>query len=95
MNIAMNNDIVGKLRQLLATEDDDSVVRIRETKIGSACKARTVLRLSIDMREDEDVETEIDAIPFVMNEELAEQYGTDLVVNYIEEEHAFDVKAAE
>ena len=95
MNIAMNTEIVGKLRQLLASEDDDSVVRIRETKIGSACKARTVLRLSIDMREDEDLESEIEAIPFVMNEELAEQYGTNLVVNYIEEEHAFDVKAAE
>lgn len=95
MNIAMNNEIVGKLNQLLAGEDNDSVVRIRETKIGSACKARTVLRLSVDLREDDDIEAEINAIPFVMNGDLAEQYGTELTVSYLEEEHAFDVKPVE
>lgn len=34
-----------------------------------------VLRLSIDEREDEDVEVEVDSMPFVANEELVAQYG--------------------
>lgn len=93
MNIALNDDIKGKLRKLLANEGDDAVVRVREAKIGSACKARTVLRLSIDEREDEDVEATIDSIPFVINEELVEQYGDDFTVEFLEDDQAFDVKA--
>lgn len=93
MNIALNDDIKGKLSRLLANEGDDAVVRVREAKIGSACKARTVLRLSIDERENEDVEATIDSIPFVINEELIEQYGDDFTVEFLEEDLAFDVKA--
>lgn len=95
MNIAMDAAIIDKLRRLLANEDDDAVVRVRETKIGSACKARTVLRLSIDTREDDDVEAEIQSMPFVMNEDLVDQYGENLQVTFLEEDQAFDVKAAQ
>lgn len=92
MKIAMDHGIEEKLRKLLEKEDDDAVVRVRETKIGSACKAKNVLRLSIDMREDDDVEAEVNGIPFVMNEELVEQYGDNLTVRYLEEDLAFDVQ---
>ncbi len=91
MKFTMSSDIVEKLRKLLAGEDDDAVVRVRETKIGTPCKARTVLRLSIDTREDDDVDAEVEDMPFVMNEELVEQYGTNFVVT-LDEDQAFDVK---
>lgn len=87
----MSSEIVEKLHKLLESEDDDAVVRVRETKIGTPCKARTVLRLSIDTREDEDVVTEFENMTFVMNEELAEQYGADFMVT-LDDDHAFDVK---
>lgn len=91
MNFTMNCEIVEKLRKLLASEDDDAVVRVREAKIGTPCKARTVLRLSIDTREDGDVDAVVENMPFVMNEDLVEQYGTSFVVT-LEDDQAFDVK---
>jgi hypothetical protein len=39
-----------------------------------------VLRLSIDEREDEDVEGEAASLPFVIGGDLAEQYGRDFSV---------------
>jgi hypothetical protein len=39
-----------------------------------------VLRLSIDEREDDDVEGVAASLPFVINEELAEQYGREFSV---------------
>ncbi|MCL1939498.1 MAG: ErpA-related iron-sulfur cluster insertion protein [Desulfovibrionaceae bacterium] len=81
MNVKMNNGVAEKFRALLKEEGGDAAVRIRETKVGTACKARIVLRASIDdEREDDDVVAEIDSIPFVINEELVEQYGLDFVI---------------
>ena len=51
-----------------------------------------MLRLSIDERESGDVEAEIDSIPFVINEDLAEQYGTKFAVA-LDEHQGFDVQA--
>jgi hypothetical protein len=51
-----------------------------------------VLRLSIDERENGDMESEIDSIPFVINEDLADQYGTKFAVA-LDEHQAFDVQA--
>ncbi|MDR1776653.1 MAG: hypothetical protein LBR31_02325 [Desulfovibrio sp.] len=39
-----------------------------------------MLRLSIDEREDDDVEEAVNALPFVINEELFEQYGENYSV---------------
>ena len=81
MNITMGNEIMEKLRTLLAAENNDAaVVRVREARVGGGCESKLVLRLSIDERESEDIEAEINSIPFVINEELAEQYGTTFVV---------------
>lgn len=94
MKFTLSSDIVEKLRILLASEDDDAVVRVRETKVGTPCKARLVLRLSIDTREDDDMDAQVEGMPFVMNEELVEQYGTDFVVT-MGEDQAFDVTPAQ
>ena len=81
MNITMDNEVMEKLRALLAAEDNDTaVVRVREARVGGGCESKLLLRLSIDEREDEDITAEINSIPFAINEELAEQYGTDFVV---------------
>ena len=75
MKISLTDDATTKLRTLLAAEGEDAVLRIRETKVGSACKSRLVLMLSIDEREDGDLEGEAESMPFVINEDLADQYG--------------------
>ncbi|GHT87221.1 hypothetical protein FACS1894116_01090 [Betaproteobacteria bacterium] len=75
MNITLTDDAATRLRTLLENEGEDACIRIRETKIGAACKARIVLVLSIDEREDEDVEEEAGALPFVINSDLVDQYG--------------------
>ncbi|MDR2574314.1 MAG: ErpA-related iron-sulfur cluster insertion protein [Desulfovibrio sp.] len=81
MNIAITSDAAEKLETLLKEEGKQAVVRIRETKVGSACKSKIVLRLSIDEREDEDREGEANSLPFVISEELAEQYGENFSVS--------------
>ncbi|MDR2574315.1 MAG: hypothetical protein LBC94_08275 [Desulfovibrio sp.] len=40
-----------------------------------------MLRLSIDEREDEDKEGEVNSLPFVISEELADQYGENFSVS--------------
>ncbi len=92
MRISMTSDVADKLRSLLDQEGADAVVRVRETKIGSACKSKLVLRLSIDEREDDDVEGQVQSLPFVINKELVEQYGSNFSVS-LDEHQAFDVKA--
>ncbi|MDR2819932.1 MAG: ErpA-related iron-sulfur cluster insertion protein [Desulfovibrio sp.] len=92
MDIKIDDDIAAKLRNLLDNEDDNAVVRLRETKVGDGCKARLVLRLSIDEREDDDVEFNVKSMPFVINEELADQYGENFTVT-LNDQQAFEVKA--
>lgn len=51
-----------------------------------------MLRLSIDERDDDDVEGEIESLPFVINQEVVDQYGLNFSVS-LDEHQAFDVKA--
>lgn len=44
-----------------------------------------VLRASIDEREDGDVETEMDAVPFAISEEIADQYGSNYAISLDEQ----------
>jgi hypothetical protein len=92
VDIKIDDDIAVKLRNLLDNEDNNAVVRLRETKVGDGCKARLVLRLSIDEREDDDVEFKVKSMPFVINEELVDQYGENFTVT-LNDQQAFDVKA--
>jgi hypothetical protein len=94
MQISMASEVVDKLKFLLNQEGADAVVRVRETKIGSACKSKIVLRLSIDEREDDDVEGQAQSLPFVINKELVEQYGENFSV-VLDEHQSFDVKPLE
>jgi Fe-S cluster assembly iron-binding protein IscA len=80
MNITITDDAAERLDALLKEEGGDAVVRIRETKVGPPCKSKMVLKLSIDEREDEDMEGTAGALPFVISRDLAEQYGRDFSV---------------
>jgi hypothetical protein len=93
VNIKFDGDIAAKLRKLLDNEGSDAVIRLRETKVGDGCKARLVLRLSIDERESDDVECKIESMPFVINEDLVDQYGENFIVT-LNDQQAFDVRAA-
>ncbi len=85
MDIAITNEATDRLRELLEAEGSDAVVRVREVKVGSACKAKMVLRLSIDERESDDLEGQAGSLPFVINEDLADQYGLNFSVALDEE----------
>lgn len=49
-----------------------------------------MLRLSIDEREDEDIEGEVQSLSFVISEEMADQYGSAYSV-FLNEEGIPDI----
>ena len=55
LNITLSPEAAARFKELLAEEDnEDAVFRIREVKVGMACKSHMELRMGIDEREDED-----------------------------------------
>jgi len=93
MNVTVTPEAAARLRTLLDDEGEDAVVRVRESKVGSPCKRKFVLKLSIDMREDEDVEAVVDSLPFVINPDLVDQYGQNFSVTL--DEHQMPTVAAQ
>ena len=86
MNISLTDDAAQRLHTLLESEGENACIRIRETKTGSACKSRIVLVLSIDEREEDDVEEKAGTLPFVINSDLVEQYGEEFAVSLDEKQ---------
>ncbi len=80
LNISITDEAAARLRAILNEENDEACIRVRETKIGTACKSKVVLRLSIDQREDEDVKGEAESLPFVASPEIMDQYGESFSV---------------
>ncbi len=79
LHITLSPEAAAKLQGLLKEEDnEDAVLRIREVKVGAACKSRFELRLSIDEREDPQQEQEaaFQSMPFVLSNEVVDTYGT-------------------
>ncbi len=89
MKVTLENGAADLLRNLLQEEGDGVVIRLREAKIGNACKSVIVLRAGIDERESDDVETVADSLPIVMSEDFAEQYGQDYAISL--DEHGMPV----
>ena len=81
LNIKVTSEAAARLRAIVDEEGKDAVVRVRETKCGAGCKSAIVLRLSIDEREDEDVEGEAEALSFVIAQDLVDTYGNNFFVS--------------
>lgn len=80
LKVQMAPEIIAKFKELIKEEDnDDAVIRIRETKVGGGCKSRITLKVSIDEREDPDEEQEVtlDGIPVVASNEVIDSYGNE------------------
>lgn len=80
-SIKMSDDANARLKTLLEEEGGDMCIRLRETQEGTPCKRRIVLRLSIDEREDEDVESQAAGLPFVTTQDILDQYGENFEVS--------------
>lgn len=91
LNITLSSDATVRLYSILKEEDDNACVRVREFKVGTPNNPlKIVLSLSIDERDEEDVEGEAEAMPFIMNRELVEQYGINLAVS-VDANRVFEV----
>lgn len=95
LDITLIGDSTARLYSILKEEDDNACVRIREFKVGTSCNMnlKIVLGLSIDERDEDDLEGEAATLPFVMNRELADQYGTRFTI-FLDAYRAFDVVPA-
>lgn len=96
LKVKMPPEIVSKFKELIKEEDnDDAVIRIRETKVGGGCKSRITLKVSIDEREDPDEEQEvvIEGIPIVVNNEVIESYGDEYEL-YVDDHNMPAVRSA-
>lgn len=77
--ITLSPEAIARFKELLEEEDnEDAVFRIREVKVGMACKSHMELRMGIDEREDEDEEQEVtvEGMPFVVSNDVIDIYGT-------------------
>lgn len=81
LKMTLTDEAAQKLKTLLEEEGDDMCIRIRETQVGTPCKRKIVLRLSFDERGDDDVEGQAGSLPFVIEQELSEQYGLSFSVD--------------
>ena len=81
--ISTDESMLEKLRGMLADEDEGVCVRLREYKVGGGCHAKIVLGLGMDEPdEEEDVQTEIDGIPFVAEKDFLSKYGTSFTLGF-------------
>ena len=93
LEITLTSAATTRLYSILREQEDDACVRVREFKVGTANSSiiKIELGLSIDERDAEDIEGEAHAIPFIMNRDLAEQYGTRFAVSLDDAYRAFAV----
>ena len=78
LEITLTPEAMNKFKNLLAEEDGDAVFRIREAKVGCACKSHMELRMGIDERGDSEEEQEVmcEGMPFVIGNDVIDIYGS-------------------
>ena len=77
LEITLSQEAIAKFKALLTEEDnEDAVYRIREAKVGCACKSHMELRMGIDEREEEEQETNVEGIPFFISNDVIDIYGS-------------------
>ena len=79
LEITLSPEAQSRFQALLQEEgSSDAVFRIREVKVGCACKSHMELRMGIDEREDADEEQEVSVsgMPFVISNDVLDIYGS-------------------
>ena len=77
LQITLSQEAIAKFKALLTEEDnEDAVYRIREAKVGCACKSHMELRMGIDEREEEEQEANVEGIPFIISNDVIDIYGS-------------------
>ncbi|GAB7496515.1 ErpA-related iron-sulfur cluster insertion protein [Bilophila sp.] len=77
LEITLSQEAIAKFKALLTEEDnEDAVYRIREAKVGCACKSHMELRMGIDEREEEEQEANVEGIPFIISNDVIDIYGS-------------------
>lgn len=94
--VKIDDELLAKLREMLEDEDDDSVVRVREYKLGGGCRTRIILGLAIaDLDEDEDETIEIDGVTFAAEADFLLRYGREFAVKVEDGRMVVDALAAD
>ena len=76
LEITLSQEAIAKFKALLTEEDnEDAVYRIREAKVGCACKSHMELRMGIE-REEEEQEANVEGIPFIISNDVIDIYGS-------------------
>ena len=77
LEITLSQEAIAKFKALLTEEEnEDAVYRIREAKVGCACKSHMELRMGIDEREEEEQEVNVEGIPFIISNDVIDIYGS-------------------
>ena len=77
LEITLSQEAIAKFKALLTEEDnEDAVYRIREAKVGCACKSHMELRMGIDEREEEEQEANVEGRPVITSNDVIDIYGS-------------------
>ena len=94
--VKIDDELLAKLREMLEDEDDGSVVRIREYKLGGGCRTRIILGLAIeDLDEDEDETIDVDGVTFAAEGDFLLRYGREFAVKVDDGRMVVDALAAD
>lgn len=78
IKINVDENMLNKLKEMLKKEGEGYFIRLREYKLGAACRTRIILGIAVDDElNEEDRKVEIGDIPFVIEDDLIERYGKE------------------
>lgn len=77
-------ELLGKLRGLLAEEDPETCVRLREYNAGCGCHCKIRLGLGLDAPEEEDERISVQGIPFVAEKDFLLKHGRSYALAFDE-----------
>ncbi len=91
-SVSFDDDMFNKIKNLLEDEDDGTGIRLKEYKVGSACKTKFVLGIGMDEPdEDEDETMIIDGVLFLAEKSFLERYGNSFRI-YLNENKNVSLK---
>lgn len=77
-------ELLGKLRSLLAEEDPEICVRLREYNAGCGCHCKVRLGLGLDAPEEEDERVSVKGITFIAEKDFLLKHGRSYALTFDE-----------